>query len=272
LTYTKKIERFVEKVDIMHPGKGEDFLALTRSTTESSFEVNPNERSYDRLTRDPKLIKSIARIYGEDAVGMYTNVGDWQQPFSRSVYNELQQQDVRGMPVKEKLTPDELIAANDVSEGWRQFFLTVDSFDEAAVNAGLGSYKEVKGSEDLLKELRNDLGQTYRGFGVVMGKDWEQNIKNRISTARIIVSEATEKDLAGNQTIRVLSQYLDFREEVSGFLSLVEDDDLRKKIRELAYTEVSVMRKSSIGFSDFYDRYLENDDFREVFLWQDPEK
>jgi hypothetical protein len=103
-----------------------------------------------------------------------------------------------------------------------------------------------------------------------MSKDWEQNVKNRISTARLIVSEATEKDLAGNQTIRVLSQYLDFREEISGYLSLVEDTDLRKNIRELAYAEVSVMRKSSIGFADFYDRYLENDDFREVFLSQAP--
>lgn len=270
LTYTKKLEQFIKKIDIMHPGKGEDFLALTRSNAESPFKVNPNQRAYDRLTRDPKLIKSIARTYGEDAVGMYTNVGDWQQPFNRSVYNELRQQDVGGMPVKEKMATDELIAANDVSEGWRQYFLTVDSFDEAAVNAGLGSYKEVKGSDDLLEELRNDLGQKYPGFGVIMSKDWEQNVKNRISTARLIVSEATEKDLAGNQTIRVLSQYLDFREEVSGFLSLTEDADLRKKIREMAYVEVSGMRKSSIGFADFYDRYLENDDFRKVFLWQNP--
>ena len=268
LPYSEKIKAFMRKVEIRNPGAdGEDFMAITRSTTESPFKVNANKMAYDRLTKDPALIEELSEMYGEEAVGQYTNIGDWQAPYDPSVYSELRSVTIGNDPAKEKQTPEQVRDANEIGAAWREYFLFVEQVDEYAISKGFTSYKDIPKLSSFFKERREALGVKYPAFGTVLEAGYDSSgINKRIAVSRRIVSNASQSDFDSNPTIGVLSKYLEFRETVSYALSLYKDDDeARKKIRKSAYQKVGEYRRSNIGFADYYDKYLELDDFREIY-------
>lgn len=265
LTYSQKVSAFTRKMDVLHPGHSQDFLTLTQSTSESPFGVDSTQSSWDRLTGNEDTAQFIAKEYGEEMVGMFTNIGNTGDPFSYSVYGELFGQTVDGKSLKSKMTPQELKFADDVKSGWRDYYLLIDSMDAKARKAGLDGYMQIDGIDDILSEARSVLAEKYEGYGVEISKGFDSTKINRtIQTARLIVSEADPDEFKSNQTIRSLSEYLMVRDKTADALKQVEDSDVKAEIRDLALAEVMRLRRSDMGFADFYDRYLSSDDFRKV--------
>jgi hypothetical protein len=62
----------------------------------------------------------------------------------------------------------------------------------------------------------------------------------------------------------MLADYLSMRDDLAKILSETKDPDRRRAIKELGYAAAFEMRQKDIGFADFYDQYLDRDDFREI--------
>jgi hypothetical protein len=65
-------------------------------------------------------------------------------------------------------------------------------------------------------------------------------------------------------TVQALAAYLDIRDEISKRLASEKNNDVRKQLRQVGYAAAFKLRQADIGFADFYDQYLDKDDFRRV--------
>jgi hypothetical protein len=262
----------MKKMKEMHPDQDPmTYFGLTGSTSESAFKVNANQQSYDRLTKNPKIVEGIAEDLGKEFVGQFTGIGDQSEPFSYSVYGELQHHSIGNDLVKEKMTAEELFKKDQISKGWQEFFLVIDDFDDKAKSVGLESYKDLGDDVvDAVEDYKQSLGEKYPAFGVVINVDYDSSTKSkRIEVARLTVEAASAEDRRKIPTIGVLEEYLQGRDVIISLLDDVESSDitvtekseLKKQIREQGYLFAGTLRNKDIGFSEYYDRYFSNDKF-----------
>ena len=78
--------------------------------------------------------------------------------------------------------------------------------------------------------------------------------------ARLLVENAELVD--EDSTIGTLATYLKIRDEIAKQLDETTDQETRDRIRQIGYAAAFKLRQSDIGFADFYDQYLDKDDFR----------
>ena len=273
LVYSSKIDKFLKKMGELHPDKDPNaFESLTRSTSESNFKVNSNQQSFDRLTENPRIVESIADDIGQEHVGQFTSIGDQSEPFSYSVYGELQNHEIGNDLVKEKMTADELFKKDQVSRGWQEFFLAIDNFDDQAKAVGLESYKDLgKEVTDAVEEYKQSLGEKYEAFGNVIRLGYDvQTLAKRVEVARITVESASRADREKVPTIDILDEYLQGRDVIISLLDdidgsdlkVTEKSELKKTVREQGYLFAGTLRNKDIGFAEYYDRYFSNDEFQ----------
>jgi hypothetical protein len=257
----------------LHPDKDPNaFESLTRSTSESNFKVNSNQQSFDRLTENPRIVESIADDIGQEHVGQFTSIGDQSEPFSYSVYGELQNHEIGNDLVKEKMTADELFKKDQVSRGWQEFFLAIDNFDDQAKAVGLESYKDLgKEVTDAVEEYKQSLGEKYEAFGNVIRLGYDvQTLAKRVEVAKITVESASRADREKVPTIDILDEYLQGRDVIISLLDDIDGSDLKvteksklkKTVREQGYLFAGTLRNKDIGFAEYYDRYFSNDEFQ----------
>ena len=272
LVYSKKIEKFMDKMGELHPDQDPmTYFGLTGSTSESAFKVNSNQQSYDRLTKNPKIVEDIADDLGKEFVGQFTGIGDQSEPFSYSVYGELQNHSIGNDLVKEKMTADELFKKDQISKGWQEFFLAVDDFDDQAKSVGLESYKDLGDDViDAVEDYKQSLGEKYPAYGDVIRIDYDiSTTSKRLEVARITVESASVEDRRRIPTIGVLEEYLQGRDAIISLLDDVDGLDmqvtkkaeLKKEIRKQGYLFAGTLRNKDISFSEYYDRYFSNDKF-----------
>jgi len=272
LVYSRKIDKFLKKMGELHPGKDVNaFLTLTQSTSESAFKVNSNQQSFDRLTKNPRIVESIAEDLGKEHVGQFTSIGDQSESFSYSVYGELQNHEIGNDLVKEKMTAADLFKKDQISRGWQEFFLAVESFDDQAKSVGLESYKDL-GDEvvDAVENYKLSLGEKYEAFGDIIRIEYDTStLSKRLEVAKITVEAASREDFEKIPTIAVLDEFLQGREVIISLLEQVDRSDakvtkkteLKKKIREQGYLFAGLLRNKDVGFAEYYDRYFSNDKF-----------
>ena len=274
LVYSKKIDKFLKKMKELHPDQDPNaYFGLTGSTSESDFKVNANQQSYDRLTQNSKIVEEIASnpLLGKQYVGQFTGIGDQSEPFSYSVYGELQNHSIGNDLVKEKMTAEELFKKDQISKGWQEFFLVIDDFDDEAKSVGLESYKDLGDNVvDALDDYKKSLGEKYPAFGDVIRIEFDNaTMSKKLEVARITVESASVKDRRKIPTIGVLEEYLQGRDAIISLLDDVDSLDmqvtkkaeLKKEIRKQGYLFAGALRNKDIGFSEYYDRYFSNDKF-----------
>ena len=272
LVYSKKIDKFLKKMKELHPDQDPNtYFGLTGSTSESAFKVNANQQSYDRLTKNPKIVEGISEDLGKEFVGQFTGIGDQSETFSYSVYGELQHHSIGNDLVKEKMTAEELFKKDQISKGWQEFFLAVDDFDDQAKSVGLESYKDLGDDViDAVEDYKQSLGEKYPAYGDVIRIDYDISITSkRLEVARITVESASVEDRRKIPTIGVLEEYLQGRDVIISLLDDIDSSDiqvtrkseLKKEIRKQGYLFAGTLRNKDIGFSEYYDRYFSNDKF-----------
>ena len=258
LTYQQKLDEFIRKTG------GIEYLPLTRSSSKNQFKLRYTQRAYERATKDPGRIEDIAEL-GSEYVGQFANIGDIADPFSYSVYGEYAGMRIDDDRVLEKMTPEEIIEANDTAEYWRNRALAKDGLDAQAIAIGLPGADSLDGYSDIMDVIEADLLKQYPGAQKALDKGYDVNqINKRIKVARMTVETAEEYGDENNPTIEVLNQYLAMRRDIVRALGSTDDADAKKEIRKIAMAEVAALRAKDIGFADYFDRYLEDDDFRKV--------
>ena len=259
ISYADKIRIFTEEY-------GTDYLAITRSGTERETGLSPNLRTWDRITKNKDLVSELNRI-DPKLVGMFGNMGNFDDPFSFAVYGEYFRHSVTpdGRPIARKLTPSEVADLNEVQDGWKAYFEIKDMIEEAAISKGYSGYT-VKGAEpleELLQQARGDIAERYPAWGFVQDS-MTTMLPNYIRGARILVQNAELVD--EDSTIEALAKYLNIREQTVDALSKIPENrtEERRQVKNLAYAAAFELRQSDIGFADFYDMYLDRDNFQKV--------
>ena len=257
IPYKQKVEKFVELY-------GTEFLALTRSTSYNETGLQPNIRTWQRITKNTDLVKSLYNIDPE-MVGMFGNMGAYDDPFSYAVYGEYAKYSVSpsGEPVRRKLTADELVRNNQIKDGWREWHQVKDYVENEAISRGYSSLevKDAAWLKDILSKAKSDISAKYPSWGDERDK-YENKLPQFIRGARKIVENG---DLVGeDKTISALAEYLKVRDYVSDELKGVRGDDQRNAIKQAAWSAAFALRQTDIGFADLYDQYFANDTFEVV--------
>ena len=169
------------------------------------------------------------------------------------------------------MTAADLFKKDQISRGWQEFFLAVESFDDQAKSVGLESYKDL-GDEvvDAVENYKLSLGEKYEAFGDIIRIEYDTStLSKRLEVAKITVEAASREDFEKIPTIVVLDEFLQGREVIISLLEEVDRSDakvtkkteLKKKIREQGYLFAGLLRNKDVGFAEYYDRYFSNDKF-----------
>ena len=257
LSYEQKIRNFMA----MFPG-GESLLAITRSGTERETGLKPNLKTWERIYKNKDLVEELNNI-NPKLVGMFGNMGSFEDPFSYAVYGEFTGTYIDGDPISKKLTPRKIVENNEIADGWREWTLIKDAAEERVIELGLSSL-QAKGASainDMLVKAEADLTRKYPAWGIEK-ENYKNNLPDFIAGARIIVQNGDLVDQ--DSTVFAIKDYLQIREAIVDKLATTDDDDARNAIKQMGYTAAFELRQRDIGFADFYDQYLAYDDFREI--------
>lgn len=258
LTYREKIDRFMDKF-----GGSDAYLAITRSASQTETGLQPNLKTWNRITKNPDFVKRLNTI-DPKLVGMFGNMGSFDDPFSYAVYGEYSGTSIDGKtPIRSQMTPRQLAAKNEIADGWREWNLIKDAAENKAIELGYSSLQvdEAQNLRDMLTEAEAELTAKYPAWGTekeAYSAEWPKFIQG----SRLLVENAELVD--EDSTIYALNQYLIIREAIVDKLRSTKNDEARKNIKQLGYAAAFELRQTDIGFADFYDQYLASDDFREI--------
>ena len=226
--------------------------------------LNPNLKTWQRITKNPDVVDNLYAISPE-LVGMFGNMGRFDNPFSYAVYGEFAAMELgpNKIPVRRKLKPDEIVRNNQIRDGWAEYWQARDVVEDRVIELGYSSL-QVKDAEPLRKildEAAAKLEQRYLAWGEER-KLYMDKLPAFIQGARIIVSNAeiVEED----STIAALSEYLQVRDFIASELKLTSNNEAREQLRQIGYGAAFKLRQKDIGFADMYDQYFDRDDFREI--------
>lgn len=256
MSYGEKLKKFNEQF----PG----FEAITRSTSETETGLNPNLKTWQRITKNKEIVDELYLIEPE-LVGMFGNMGRFDDPFSYAVYGEFA--DLRlgpnQIPVRRRLTPDEIVRNNEIRDGWADYWEIKDYIEDKVVELGYSSLQanEAQGLRDDLRQAEIRIAERYPAWGEERST-YESKLPVFIRGARKIVEygDLMEED----PTVDTLGQYMQIRDYISQALETTSDRDEREALRQIGYEAAFKLRQRDIGFADFYDQYLSRDDFRKV--------
>lgn len=256
MPYQEKLRVFNEQF----PG----FEAITRSTSESETGLSPNLRTWQRITSNKETVDKLYSIDPE-LVGMFGNMGRFDDPFSYAVYGEFGRLKLgpTQVPVRRRLTPDEIVRNNEIKDGWADYWAVKDYVEDKAISLGYSSLQvqDAKPLRDELEKAEAKISERYPAWGEER-RIYESKLEAFIVGARTMVENA--ELVNEDSTIAALADYLQVREEIVNALDGVTDRDQREALRQIGYKAAFDLRQRDIGFADFYDQYLSRDDFRKV--------
>ena len=267
LSYQQKIERFRESFNELESddplfGKGDAFMAITRSGTYTETKLKPNLTTWNRITKNKDVVDKLYAINPE-LVGMFGNMGSFDDPFSYAVYGEYGATRIGpdGNKISRKLRPSEIIRNNEIADGWKSWWRIKDSVEQKAIDLGYSSIqvKDAQPLRDILRDAEESLAQRYPAW-IDEKRVYDNNFSDFLKGARIIVEN--EKLMNEDSTVRALASYLNIRDKIAEQLSGVTDQEVRDQIKQVGYAAAFQLRQTDIGFADFYDQYLARDDFR----------
>ena len=256
IAYQEKIRLFTEQ----YPG----FEAITRSGSMTETGLSPNLKTWQRITKNPDVVDNLYAISPE-LVGMFGNMGRFDDPFSYSVYGEFASMKLgpNGIPVRRKLKPDEIVRNNQIRDGWAEYWQARDVVEDRVIELGYSSLqvKDAEPLKNILDEAASKLEQRYPAWGEER-KLYMDKLPAFIQGARIIVSNA--EIVEDDSTVAALSEYLQIRDYIASELKLTSNDEAREQLRQIGYGAAFKLRQKDIGFADMYDQYFDRDDFREI--------
>jgi len=256
IPYQEKIRLFSEQ----YPG----FEAITRSGSMTETSLSPNLKTWQRITKNPDVVDNLYAISPE-LVGMFGNMGRFDDPFSYSVYGEFSSMKLgpNQIPVRRKLKPTETIRNNQIRDGWSEYWQARDVIESKVIELGYSSLQvnDAEPLRNILDDAAEKLEARYPAWGEER-KLYMDKLPAFIQGARIIVSNA--EIVEDDSTVAALSEYLQVRDLIASELQLTSDNDAREELRQIGYAAAFKLRQKDIGFADMYDQYFDRDDFREM--------
>ena len=259
---------FDDKILAFHKKVGsDDFDAITRSTSESKYGVDSNQKAWNRLTENKSFVENLADKYSPDMVGMFTNLGNTRERHSGAVYSELFDFEVDGASAKDRMSVEQYRITQDQRDGTNFYYSEMAKLDQAAVDLGYTDASKVdsQGMHDLEDQVMKDTLALYPAWSK---KAYTDQLPERVRAAREIYDEIGAEL---GKTGVFMKDYLDSRDNMAeAFRTKPEgytDEQwkvFKDSVKVVMADHVTEMKMQDIGFSDWYERWMEDDDFRKV--------
>jgi hypothetical protein len=256
IPYAQKVKLFTEQ----YPG----FDAITRAGSYNETQLQPNLATWQRITKNKDIVDDLYAI-DPQLVGMFGNMGSFDDPFSYAVYGEYSSMKIgpNNTPVRRKMTPDEIVRNNEIRDGWKEYWLVRDYAEERAIQLGLSSLQvdDAKELREIMDRAAEKVSAQYPAWGEER-KIYQDKLPAILQGVSKIVENADR--IGDDSTVAALAEYMDIRNDIRAALKDNDDDASRKQLKEIGYAAAFKLRQQDIGFADFYDQYLYRDDFREA--------
>ena len=259
---------YTQKQNIFRKKFGDDMMGLMASRNDNKFGINATLQSWQTLQEEEGRLDDIADEFGHKFVGQFVNFGS-NDPFSGAVYSELRGLEIDGEKAIERLTPEEQVAKQNIADGWKRYFKDVAEMDDIARSKGYSGWKELPEYKEIKAELVAEISADFKDWGSEYNGGYDgEKFPNQIRVSRILVTAAPE-----SPTRDALEDYLELRErthldikEIDAMenLSTPEKNRFKEEARAEANAIAMQIRSRDMAFADYYDRYLDDDEYQEV--------
>ena len=256
MDWNQKTEAFLKK----YPDMGESLLAITRSGSISETGLKPNLATWQKVQGNPDIVRELNNISPE-LVGMFGNMGNFDDPFSYSVYGEFRNMTIgdSGKSVSHQMTPDQIVKSNEIADGWREWHQVKAAVEEKAVQMGETPTKLPDNLQAILDTSEKRLMSKYPSWATER-QLYKDKLPLFLKGARVMVQNSALVN--EDKSMSVLAEYMQIRDLVAAKKAATTDEDTKKQIDQIGYQAAADLRNKDIGFADFYDQYLSKDDFR----------
>jgi hypothetical protein len=268
ITFNEKVMRFRQQ----YPDSA--YIALTRSTTaQASANIDPSLEVFNLMKNNDKQANYIADTFGTDAVGVLASTAPSGQ-FNQGVYNYWLDTQAPGTDGnwKWKAAPSEIMKNSQVSLMWANYMSARTERDAElsglGVNPSTGKPWTINsaaardaGIADKWDSFKNRMLDHYGNIWTKYGPaSYSNNIGSTLATVNYLVSDKQFMSGATGKTPvwRDIARYMNERARAT---AAVKAGQPEKEVKAL-FGDWSAGFKddASIGFQDFWDTYLENDD------------
>ena len=261
MSYQQKVEAFINKW-------GDDFVPLTVSTSKSNTGVDPTQEDYALLRDNAGLARELAQVdpYLVGILGMSAPVGE----FDRGVYEWLQTQSIPGTDTvfRGRMDPAEYQTAAIMSSAWKDYRKAKAIVDAELAQRGLSSLRAA-GAADLNEQWQtfmDDMASEYGQAWVTEFYAYQDRTPTNLAGIQMAMNNETFMSQVGNSPMwSAVGVYMDRRQEM---LDAIANGADSAAVRDEFEAWASQFRYSSLEFSDFYDRFLDNDQLQDYRLEQ----
>jgi len=253
---------YEEKVDLFLRTYGDDFAPLMTSTSKTDVPgVDPTIEDYNLLMAHPGLARELTAL-DPTALGILASsapVGE----FDPGVYKWLNENSTPGMegPLRGPRGVDEMGTAITMQSAWREYRQMKALRDEAMLALGVKSLSSnaaagIKAKWDEFTDVT--MVQKYGEQWVVQYNSWKDTTAAYLVGIETALGNKTFMQDRGNTPMwNQISQYVDMRRMALEAIAQGADS---ASVREQFAAWAGEHKNSSLEFSDFYDRFLDQDD------------
>lgn len=255
MTYSQKVEAFVAKW-------GEDFIPLTVGSGQSEVQaVDPTIEDYNMLRDNADLARQLADLgFDGAAVGLLAAAAPVGE-FDKGVYEWLQNEAVPGQEVsyRGRRNPAEMQTATIMAAAWRDYRKAKAERDAALAAIGAKTMEDkdaagIKASWDEFKRLMNE---EYGEPWVVEFNTYTNQSALYLTGVQTILDNEAFMSKNGNTPLwQGIREYMETRQNVLDGIAQGYDPTAA---RQWFTAWAAEYQYSSLEFSDFYDRFLAQD-------------
>lgn len=260
MTYSEKVEAFVKKW-------GEDFIPLTVGSGQSDVQaVDPTIEDYNMLRDNADLARELADL-DPAAVALLAAsapVGE----FDKGVYEWLQNENVPGSDstYRGRRNPAEMQTATIMASAWRDYRKAKAERDAALLAVGAKTIQDkdaahiAAGWKQFLQDMNDEYGDPWR---VEFNTYTNQSALYLTGIQNVLENETFMSKHGDTPLWQGVSTYMDVRNQALAAIdSGVDGTEVRKQFAAWA----AEYQYSSLEFSDFFDRFLAQDQMADYGL------
>jgi hypothetical protein len=248
---------------------------LAEATISASFNATGAQASQAALANIRKYGGLVSKIgqSSPEMIGFLVNDPEGQYDFSEAVYSwQYGNSPVPGSneQFRERRNPAELKKDANKKMGWIEFRKNMDLLQHAMFQQGFTSFNQ-KGAEDLLLVKQTMVAQL-----VGKNKDWAADYYSvdrgkwiyRMQSINTMLSDPQwVQDNASRPVVKSIATYVDVRKAIARELATRKANGLPSTLDAKANADldglwtqvVATLMQESLEFSDFYNRFLQND-------------
>jgi hypothetical protein len=248
---------------------------LAEATISSSFNATGAQASQAAFANTRKYSKLVSKIgqSSPEMIGFLVNDPEGKYDFSEAVYAwQYGNSPVPGSneSFRERRNPADLKKDANKKMGWIEFRKNMDLLQHALFQQGFTSFNQ-SGAEDLLLIKQSMVSEL-----VVRNKDWAADYYSvdrgkwvyRMQSINTMLSDPQwVQDNASRPVVKSLATYMDLRQSIARELATRKSNGLPSTLDAKANADldgiwtqvVATLMQESLEFSDFYNRFLQND-------------